>query len=78
MVVLTHSIGRIAGPAWVIMCFLYYTWYRKRNGFPVFKSIQHNWEVEQIEVLTSAEEYDLLEQYKLALAERDKKRKQLK
>jgi APA family basic amino acid/polyamine antiporter len=78
MVVLTHSIGRIAGPAWVILCFAYYAWYRKRNGFPVLKSIRRDWEAEQIEVLTSAEEYDLLEQYKLALAERDKKRKQMK
>jgi APA family basic amino acid/polyamine antiporter len=45
---------------------------------PVFKSIKRDWESDQIEVLTSAEEYDLLEQYKLALAERDKKRKEIK
>jgi basic amino acid/polyamine antiporter, APA family len=77
-VVLTHTIGRIAGPSWIILCFLYYAWYRKRDGYPVFGSIKHDWESEQIEVLTSAEEYDLLEQYKLALAERDKKRKEIK
>ncbi|MDP3024207.1 MAG: APC family permease [candidate division Zixibacteria bacterium] len=78
MVVLTHTIGRIAGPAWILLCFIYYAWYRKKEGFPLFKSIKHNWEKEQIEVLTSAEEYDLLEQYKNALAERDKKRVQIK
>jgi APA family basic amino acid/polyamine antiporter len=78
MVVLTHSIGRIAGPAWVLLCFVYYVWYRKKDGLPVFKSIKHDWESEQIEILTSAEEYNLLEQYKLALAERDKKRKEIK
>ena len=77
-VVLTHTIGRIAGPSWVILCFLYYVWYRKSQKLPVFKSIKHNWEKEQIEVLTSAEEYDLLEQYKNALAERDKKRVEIK
>jgi APA family basic amino acid/polyamine antiporter len=77
-VVLTHTIGRIAGPSWVILCFVYYVWYRKKAGLPVFKSIKHDWESEQIEVLTSAEEYNLLEQYKLALAERDKKRKEIK
>jgi APA family basic amino acid/polyamine antiporter len=77
-VVLTHTIGRIAGPTWVILCFVYYAWYRKKDGLPVFKSIKHDWESEQIEVLTSAEEYNLLEQYKLALAERDKKRKEIK
>jgi APA family basic amino acid/polyamine antiporter len=78
MVVLTHTIGRIAGPTWILLCFVYYTWYRKKNGLPVLKSIKHHWEAEQIEVLTSAEEYDLLEQYKLALAERDRKRKEIK
>jgi APA family basic amino acid/polyamine antiporter len=78
MVVLTHSIGRIAGPAWVLLCFVYYVWYRKKDGLAVFKSIKHDWESEQIEILTSAEEYDLLEQYKLALAERDKNRKEIR
>ena len=45
---------------------------------PIFKSIDHNWEKQQMDVLSSAEEFDLLEQYKLALAERDKKRVELK
>ena len=78
MVVLTHTIGRIAGPAWVVLCFVYYAWYRKKQKLPLFRSVKHDWEKEQINVLTSAEEFDLLEQYKLALAERDKKRKEIK
>jgi APA family basic amino acid/polyamine antiporter len=78
MVVLTHDIGRIAGPAWVLFCFGYYAWYRKSRGLPIFRSIDHNWEQQQMDVLNSAEEFDLLEQYKLALAERDKKRVELK
>ena len=69
-VVLTHDIGRIAGPAWVILCLLYYVWYRKRQGFPIFRSLKRDWEKQQIEVLTSAEEFDLLEQYKIALAKK--------
>jgi APA family basic amino acid/polyamine antiporter len=77
-VVLTHSIGRIAGPSWVVLCFLYYVWFRKSQKLPIFKSIKHNWEKEQIQVLTSAEEYDLLEQYKIALKERDKKLPEIK
>ena len=40
---------------------------------PVLGSVKHDWEKEQIAVLTSAEEFDLLEQYKQALAERDKR-----
>ncbi len=71
-VVYTHAIGRIAGPAWVLVCLVYYFYYRKRSGLPVLGSVGHNWEQEQIKVLTSAEEFDLLEQYKLALGDRDK------
>ncbi len=74
----THKIGRIAGPAWVILCFIYYVWYRKKENLPLFRSAKHDWEKEQVEVLTSAEEFDLLEQYKNALAERDKRRVRLK
>ena len=78
MVILTHEIGRIAGPAWVVLCFLYYVWFRRSQKLPIFKSIKHDWEKEQIQVLTSAEEYDLLEQYKIALKERDKKLPEIK
>ena len=70
--VITNKIGRIAGPLWVIGCFVYYVWYRKKSGYPVFGSLKRNWEEEQIEVLTSAEEFDLLEQYKISLAEKEK------
>jgi APA family basic amino acid/polyamine antiporter len=73
-VIWTHSIGRIAGPAWILLCFAYYAWYRRKHRLPIFRSVNHNWETEQINVLTSAEEFDLLERYKLALAERNKKR----
>jgi len=73
-VILTHAIGRIAGPLWILLTLIFYVYYRKKNNFPVFKSLKRDWEKEQIEVLTSAEEYDLLEQYKIALAERNKKR----
>lgn len=72
-VVLTHEIGRIAGPAWVLLCVAYFLWWRRRNRLPQFKSMPHNWEQEQIDVLTSAEEFDLVEQYKDALEQRDRK-----
>jgi len=74
-VILTHEIGRIAGPAWILLCFLYYAWFRKTSGLPVFKGIQHHWEGHQMEVLESAEEFELLEKYKIALAERDGRKK---
>ena len=72
VVLYTHSIARIAGPLWVLLCFIYYAWYRKKHGFPVFVSIPRDGEADQMEVLTSAEEFDLLEQYRVALAGRDR------
>jgi APA family basic amino acid/polyamine antiporter len=70
-VILTHTIGRIAGPLWVLTCVGYYFWFRKKNGLPLLKSIKHNWEKEQIVILTGAEEFELVEKYKQALKERD-------
>jgi APA family basic amino acid/polyamine antiporter len=74
-VVFSHPIGRIAGPAWILLCFIYYAWYRKKEGLPVFGSVKREWEKEQIRVLESAEEYELLEEYKLALAEKAKEKR---
>jgi len=74
-VILTHEIGRIAGPGWVVLCLIYYFWFRKKKGFPVLGSVKHDWETEQKQILTSAEEFDLLEQYDIALKERDKRQK---
>lgn len=69
-VILTHAIGRIAGPAWIIASLAYYAWYRRRRGLPVLASVPRDWEAQQLQVLEAAEEYDLLEQYRLALAKR--------
>src|SRR5579884_3330786 len=43
-VVLTHAVGRVAGPSWVILCLVYYVAYRRRHGFPVWRSVAHHWE----------------------------------
>jgi len=71
-VILTHAIGRIAGPLWVLLSVLGYWYFRKSRRLPLFKSIPRNWESMQKEVLESAEEFELLEQYKVALLERDR------
>jgi APA family basic amino acid/polyamine antiporter len=71
-VILTHEIGRIAGPLWVLASLVYYFFFRKKKGLPLLGSVKRDWEEEQKRILTSAEEFDLLEQYKIALAERDK------
>ncbi len=71
-VVLTHAIGRIAGPLWLLLGVIYYAYFRRKNGLPVFGSVPHDWEQEQVEVLTAAEEFESLAKYKQALARRDK------
>ena len=73
-VILTHTIGRIAGPSWVVLCVAYYVWYRRRQGYPVWRSLPRHWEADQMAILTSAEEFSLLEEYKFALAARKKTR----
>jgi len=70
-VILTHTIGRIAGPLWVLACIGYYFWFRHKAKLPILGNVKHDWEKEQIEVLTSAEEYELVEMYKQTLKERD-------
>jgi APA family basic amino acid/polyamine antiporter len=74
MVVLTHEIGRIAGPSWIIACFIYYAIYRRKKKLPVFGALPHDWEGQQQQVLEDAEEFDLLERYRAALATRDRAR----
>jgi len=71
-VVLTHAIGRIAGPAWVLVCMAYYFWYRRRQRLPLTGSIAHHWEQQQRAILKDAEEHNLLEEYEFALAQRDR------
>jgi basic amino acid/polyamine antiporter, APA family len=73
-VILTHQIGRIAGPGWVLLCLGYYVWYRRRQGYLVWRSLKRHWETDQIAILKSAEEYELLEAYQFALAARERDR----
>jgi len=75
MVIWTHEIGRIAGSLWMVVCLILYFIYRKKSGLPLFRSVKHAWIKEQMEVLSSAEEFDLLEQYKQSLKEREKRLK---
>jgi APA family basic amino acid/polyamine antiporter len=73
IVLWTHALGRIAGPGWILLWLGYYFWYRRKANLPLLGSVPRHWEKDQIDILTSAEEFDLLEQYKATLAERDKK-----
>lgn len=63
-VLLTHPIGRIAGPGWVLAGLAVYLFYRRRKGLPVWKSAPRDWVKEQTAILLSAGELELMDEYK--------------
>lgn len=74
LVVWTHAIGRIAGPAWLLVGYAIYFWHRKRAGLPLLRSVRRDWEEEQVRVLREAGEEELLARYVAALRERNARR----
>jgi APA family basic amino acid/polyamine antiporter len=60
---ITHLIGRIAGPSWILAGLVGYLLYRKRKGLPVFRSQKHDWRKAQINILREAGELELMDQY---------------
>ncbi len=70
LVMWTHAIGRIAGPAWLVIGWAFYFYHRRRAGLPLLGTVARDWETEQREVLRSAGEHRLLRQYEAALARR--------
>ena len=61
---LTHPIGRIAGPMWVLCGALFYVFYRRRNRQKVFASLKRDWVEHHEEVLSRAGELEMLDQYR--------------
>jgi APA family basic amino acid/polyamine antiporter len=68
LVVLTHTIGRIAGPAWIVLGLVLYSWHRRRQKLPIRKSVQRDWAEEQLQVYEDAGEDDLAEELRENLA----------
>jgi basic amino acid/polyamine antiporter, APA family len=67
-VVFTHAIGRIAGPAWIVLGLLIYLWHRRREKLPLRRSLPRDWVREQIEVYEDAGEHDLADELRENLA----------
>lgn len=64
MVVLTHAIGRIAGPAWIVLGLIIFFWHRHRSNLPLRKTLKRDWEKEQLDVYKDAGEYDLADEFR--------------
>ena len=60
---ITHIIGRIAGPSWLIIGVILYLVYRRQKGLPIFRSRAHNWRKEQVDILRDAGELELMDEY---------------
>jgi APA family basic amino acid/polyamine antiporter len=67
---ITHEIGRIAGPTWIILGFFGYMAYRKKIGLPLFRSRSHDWPTQQLAILKDAGELELMDELIEKLRER--------
>jgi APA family basic amino acid/polyamine antiporter len=71
---ITHEIGRIAGPSWLILGIFGYLLYRRRKRLPVFRSQPHDWRKAQINILQSAGELDMMDEYLVNVRRMDERR----
>lgn len=60
---ITHPIGRIAGPSWIVVGLVIYFVYRYRKGLPLFRSFKRDWRTEQANILRRAGELELMDEY---------------
>ena len=72
-VLITHHIGRIAGPAWIIIGIAFYVLYRKRKGYKIFGSQPKNWQADQISILREAGELELMDEFVMKLKAREQR-----
>jgi APA family basic amino acid/polyamine antiporter len=59
---ITHEIGRVAGPTWLILGLVGYLVYRKRIGRPLFRSHPQDWHSQQVTILKDAGELELMDE----------------
>jgi APA family basic amino acid/polyamine antiporter len=70
-VLITHHIGRIAGPSWLALGVVVYLIYRARKRLPVAGSVPRDWNREQVQILKNAGELELMDDLVGKLKERD-------
>jgi APA family basic amino acid/polyamine antiporter len=70
MVFITHPIGRVAGPLWVLLGLVGYYFYRRSRGLPFLGSLQRDWPTRQLTVYEESGEADLAEEYRETLRRR--------
>lgn len=58
---ITHEIGRIAGPSWIALGIVGYIVFRRRSGLPVLRSQTQDWNSQQVTILKDAGELELMD-----------------
>ncbi|GAC1573631.1 MAG: amino acid permease [Candidatus Elarobacter sp.] len=69
---LTHPIGRVAGPLWLVAGVIAYFIYRKRKALPMLGSRTIDWETQQVRILKEAGELELMDELVAKLRARGK------
>ncbi len=64
---LTHPIGKIFGPSWVLFGIIIFAVYRKFSNERVFGSMKRDWEAHHVETLKNAGELEMLDEYQAAV-----------
>jgi APA family basic amino acid/polyamine antiporter len=71
---MTHPIGRIAGPSWLVLGVFLYLLYRRYRRLPYFRSQKHDWRKHQMEILSTSGDLELLDEYNANLRAADERR----
>ncbi len=72
---ITHDIGRVAGPGWLILGIFLYFLYRRNKRLPLLRSQPHDWRTAQTHILKNAGELELMDEYHANLRAADERRR---
>ncbi|MBV9279285.1 MAG: APC family permease [Chloroflexi bacterium] len=75
MVVLTNPIGRVGGPIWLVLGWVFYYVYRRHRRLPILASVKRDWTKDQLEVYEESGETGLAEEFRDALRWRERTHK---
>ena len=67
---ITHEIGRVAGPLWLIAGLVGYLFYRRHKKLPILGSRKHDWLEQQIGILRDAGELEMMDELLVKLRDR--------
>jgi APA family basic amino acid/polyamine antiporter len=67
---ITHEIGRVAGPAWLVFGMIGYLFYRRHKKLPVWGSRTYDWSTQQITILRDAGELELMDELLINIRKR--------